>query len=202
MAKSVPLCISCSLVLLCGCLGIGPRQRVMKRRGIIIAGFAVIGIASFFLLHLSSNKLILRAYFSDARNIRSGAEVRLAGLRVGTVKAVRVEPANKDAPAELTMALDPGYDLRIPEDSVIELQTAGVLGETYAEIEIAGTSGPPVSTNAVLRSRSADQLSLNQVIERLTEALKRCPEKQPTKGNAVPAENGAGSTNSRNRPSH
>lgn len=174
----------------------------MTRRVAILVGFAAVGVASFCLLHLSSHKLLLRAYFSDARNIQSGAAVRLAGVKVGTVKAVRIQPSMKDAPAELTMALDTAYDLRIPEDSVVVLQTAGVLGETYAEIEIAGTSGPPVSRNAILRSRNADQMSLNQVIERLNAALKKCSDQQPTKGNAVPAENGAGSTNPRSVPSH
>jgi phospholipid/cholesterol/gamma-HCH transport system substrate-binding protein len=174
----------------------------MQQRVAIVVGLAVVGVALFFMLHLSSHKLILRAYFSDARNIRSGAAVRLAGVNVGAVKAVRIQPSIKDAPAELTMVLDTAYDLRIPEDSVVELQTAGVLGETYAEIEIAGTSGPPVSTNAVLRSRHADQLSLNQVIERLTAALKRCSDEQPTKGNAVPPENGTGPTKSPSMPSH
>jgi phospholipid/cholesterol/gamma-HCH transport system substrate-binding protein len=177
-------------------------EEYMKRRIAIVIGLAVVGVTPFCLLHLSSHKLILRAYFSDARNVRSGAAVRLAGVNVGTVKAVRIQPSIKDAPAELTMALDTGYDLRIPEDSVVVLQTAGVLGETYAEIEIAETSGPPVSTNAVLRSRQTDQLSLNQVIERLNAALKKCSDRQPTEGNPMPAKNGAGSANSRSVPSH
>ena len=174
----------------------------MGRRVAIVVGFAVVGVALFCFLRLSSHKLVLRAYFSDAKSIGSGAAVRLAGVKVGTVKAVRIQPGMKDAPAELTMALDTAYDLRIPEDSVVVLQTAGVLGETYAEIEIAGTSGPPVSTNAVLRSRQVDQLSLSQVIERLTAALKKCSDQQPTKGNAAPAEGGAGSTQPRSIPSH
>jgi phospholipid/cholesterol/gamma-HCH transport system substrate-binding protein len=173
----------------------------MKRRVAIVVGFAVVGVALLFLLHLPSHKLVVRAYFSDARNIRSGAAVRLAGVKVGTVQAVRIQPSMKDAPAELTMALDTGYDLRIPKDSVVVLQTAGVLGETYAEIEIAGTSGLPVSANAILRSRQEDQLSLNQVIERLTAALKECSDQQSTKRTA-PAGNGAGPKKFLSAPPH
>ena len=174
----------------------------MKRRLAIVIGITVVGVASFLQLHSSSHKLVLRAYFSDARNIRNGAAVRLAGVNVGTVKAVRIQPSIKDAPAEITMALATEYELRIPEDSVVALQTAAVLGETYAEIEIAGTSGPPVSTNAILRSRQTEELSLSQVIERLNAALRRCSDQQSTKRNPVPVENGAGSTNSRSVPSH
>lgn len=115
----------------------------MRRRIPIFVALASVGVASFCLLHLSLHRLVLRAYFSDAKNIHSDADVRLAGVKVGTVKAVRIQSGMKDAPAELTMVLDTRYGLRIPNDSVVELQTAGVLGETYAEIEIAGTSGPP-----------------------------------------------------------
>jgi phospholipid/cholesterol/gamma-HCH transport system substrate-binding protein len=174
----------------------------MKGSIAVVIGLALVGVALFFAIHLSSHKLVLRAYFSDARNIRTGAAVRLAGVKVGTVKAVRILPGMKDTPAELTMALDTGYNLQIPDDSVVMLQTAGVLGETYAEIEIAGTSGNPATTNAILRSRQVDQLSLNQVIERLTAALKKCSDQQSSKGNAAPTENGAASTNSRSVSPH
>lgn len=172
----------------------------MKRSIAVAVGLAVVGAASFCLVHLPSHKLVLRSYFADARNIRSGAAVRLAGVKVGTVKAVRIQPSMKDAPAELTMVLDAGYDLRIPQDSVVLLQTAGVLGETYAEIEIAGTSGPPVHTNAVLRSGQANEVSLNQVIERLSAALQKCSDQRSKAENAAPAPNRARPTNSRTVP--
>jgi ABC-type transporter Mla subunit MlaD len=172
----------------------------MKLRIAIVIGLTVVGVALFSPLQLHSHKLVLRSYFSDARNIRSGAAVRLAGVQVGTVKAVRVQPNMKDSPAELTMALNTGYDLRIPKDSVVVLQTAGVLGETYAEIDIAGTSGPPVYTNAVLRSREENQVSLNQVIERLSAALQKCSGQQSKTG-ANPAKSGATSGSLLSAPS-
>jgi ABC-type transporter Mla subunit MlaD len=161
----------------------------VKLRIAIVIGLAVVGVALFSSLHLRSHELILRSYFSDARNVRKGADVRLAGVKVGAVKGVRIQTNMKDAPAELTMVLNTDYDLRIPQDAVVLLETSGVFGETYAEIEIAGTSGPPVSTNAVLRSGPANQVSLNQAIERLSGDLKRCFDQQSKKGNA-PAANG------------
>jgi ABC-type transporter Mla subunit MlaD len=170
------------------------REVDMRLRIAIVIGLAVVGIALFSPLHLHSHKLVLRSYFSDARNIRKGAAVRLAGVQVGTVEAVRIQPNMKDAPAELTMVLNTDYDLRVPQDSVVLLQMAGVLGETYVEIEIAGTSGPPVSANAVLRSRQENQVSLNQVIERFSAALQRCSDQQLKNGNANSARNGATQT--------
>ena len=177
----MPVFIFYGFVLLCGCFGIVFCAGHMRRRIAIFVALSAVGITAFCLPHLSLHKLVLRAYFSDAKNIHSGADVRLAGVKVGTVKAVRIQSSMKDAPAELTMVLDTRYGLRIPNDSVVELQTAGVLGETYAEIEIAGTSGPPVSANAILRSKEADQLSLNRVIERLSVALEKCSSRGSTK---------------------
>jgi ABC-type transporter Mla subunit MlaD len=40
------------------------------------------------------------------------------------------------------MFISTPYELKIPADSTVSLATAGVLGETYAEIDVKGTSGP------------------------------------------------------------
>jgi len=70
------------------------------------------------------------------------------------------------------MSLKPEYRLNIPSDSKVRLSTAGVLGETYVVIDIAGASGRPVADQAVLKSEEAAELSYGNALERLTEALK------------------------------
>ena len=73
------------------------------------------------------------------------------------------------------MAISPGYELRIPDDSIVELQTEGVLGETFVEIDVSGTSGAPIGTNGVLKVRPATGLTAGQAIEKLGEVIKtRC----------------------------
>jgi ABC-type transporter Mla subunit MlaD len=108
----------------------------------------------------------------------------------------------KDSPAELTMVLDPGYELRIPNDSVVELRTAGVLGETFAEIDIAGTSGPPAAPNAVLRSRPVDQITMSQMIQRLSAALGECSKRDLKRDDSAVSGNAPGTRSAPKTISH
>ena len=69
------------------------------------------------------------------------------------------------------MVLSPPYELKIPNDSTVLLETAGVLGETFVEIDVASASGPPIGANAVLKAKPTVQLTTEQVIEKLSEVL-------------------------------
>ena len=77
--------------------------------------------------------------------------MRLAGVDSGSGKSAR-RPELKEAPAEIVMVLTPSYELRIPNDSTASLETAGVLGETYVDIDVGHASGVPIRSNAVFRT--------------------------------------------------
>ena len=64
----------------------------------------------------------------------------------------------------------PMVELRIPNDSTASLETAGVLGETYVEIDVTHASGPPVASNAVLRTVATPQIT-QELIEKAEEIL-------------------------------
>jgi ABC-type transporter Mla subunit MlaD len=73
------------------------------------------------------------------------------------------------------MNLRTEYALNIPSDAVVSLASAGILGETYAEIEVANTSGAPIRNGAVLKSAPMSMLSAQELLDRLqrlSEALK------------------------------
>ena len=57
------------------------------------------------------------------------------------------------------MSLQTPYELNIPNDSVVTLETAGILGEVFPEIDIRGASGPPLLTNGELKTRSSENPS-------------------------------------------
>ena len=118
----------------------------------VIFGLAVVFLT--FAKH-SEHQLQVKAYFLDAHGLRAGAPVRVAGVDVGRVTEVRVRPELKEHPAEVTMLLQTPYELRIPNDSIVLLSTAGLLGETYPEIEIRYASGLPLENGAVLKTREA-----------------------------------------------
>ena len=157
----------------------------MKRNFLRLSGLVGVAALAVFLIFpiWPRHKLIVKAYFTNAMSLRKGAPVRLAGVNIGSVQSVRARPEMKESPAELVMAVSPGYDLRIPIDSTVSLVTAGVLGETFVEIDSSASSGPPVESNAILKAGSTAQLTTEQMIEKFGEVMKKrcdCDSKKPT----------------------
>lgn len=80
-------------------------------------------------------KITLRSYFDNASGLRLGAPVRLEGVDIGNVEAIRIIRDNSQTPVEVTMKVSSKYDYALRKDSVTSLNTAGVLGETYVDID-------------------------------------------------------------------
>jgi hypothetical protein len=74
------------------------------------------------------------------------------------------------------MTLDTPYELKIPSDSVVELEAAGVFGEVFPQVDIQGVSGPPVQNGSILRSRELVNTTPEQWAECLSNLAehKRC----------------------------
>jgi phospholipid/cholesterol/gamma-HCH transport system substrate-binding protein len=119
----------------------------------------------------ADHRLTVRAYFSNVDGLRDGANVRIAGVDIGSVKSVHVRPELGKEPVEVVMMLNPAYEIRIPSDSTVSLHTAGVLGPTYAEINTASASGPPLGANAVLKTQHVEQLSAQQLLDSVNNFL-------------------------------
>jgi phospholipid/cholesterol/gamma-HCH transport system substrate-binding protein len=130
-------------------------------------------VALLFIGRPFSHKLILKAYFIDGRDLRPGARVRLAGVDIGSVESVRVRPELREAPVEVTMSLMPSYELRVPNDSVATLRTAGVLGGTYVGIDISSAVGPPLQANGVLKTAPTTEATAEEMLKKIDEMLKK-----------------------------
>ena len=131
-----------------------PSQKQLKwselRVGITVVVSAVTLAVLLFLMSgtrgLFSKRIMLQAYFDNASGLREGAPVRLSGVDVGNVIHIRVV-ADKDkqlTPVEVIMKVSTKYGFDLRRDSVISLDTAGVLGETYLDIDSSQAVGPVV----------------------------------------------------------
>ena len=105
--------------------------------------------------------------------LRAGAPVRFAGVDIGSVKSVRAKPEVKNSPVEVVMVLNPPYELKIPNDSAVSLETAGILGETFVDIDAASATGTPIGPNAVLKAKPTVRFTTEQFIEKLSDAWGR-----------------------------
>ncbi len=164
------------------------------RNGVPIAILVAVVLAAALLIYprLLTHRIDLTAYFQNANGLRAGAPVRLAGVEVGTVTSVRARPEAQPADAEVRMSLRTPYELRIPGDATVSLATAGVLGETFAEINVAGASAPPIKSGAVLKEKPTKLLSSEEFIEKVGEVFqsKPCTPQDKDVASATPNKSG------------
>jgi len=117
--------------------------------------FLMSGTAGVF-----TRKIRLRAYFENAGGLRNGAPVRLQGVDIGNVNSIRVakEPERQLNPVEITMKVNTKYSFDLKKDSKATLSTAGVLGETFVDIDSKTATGRPAEDGDELQARERPDL--------------------------------------------
>jgi phospholipid/cholesterol/gamma-HCH transport system substrate-binding protein len=110
---------------------------------------------------LFSRKIVLKTYFDNANGLRVGAPVRLAGVDIGNVTNIRVveDVGKRLTPVEVTLKVNTTFLFNLRKDSLTLLSTAGVLGETYIDIDSSQAKGPQVRNGDVLPSRDVPDFS-------------------------------------------
>ena len=140
-----------------------PSQKQLKwselRVGITVIIASVILAVLLLLMSgttgLFVRRITLKSYFDNASGLRVGAPVRLSGVDIGNVARIRIVP-DKDkqlTPVEVTMKVSTKYAFDLRRDSATSLDTAGVLGETYIDIDSSQAVGPAVHDGDTLAPR-------------------------------------------------
>jgi phospholipid/cholesterol/gamma-HCH transport system substrate-binding protein len=140
-----------------------PSQQQVKwsqlRVGITVIFASLVLALLLFLMSgtggLFSKRITLISYFDNAEGLRQGAPVRLSGVDIGNVsKILIVRDKDKQlTPVEVVMKVGTKYDFNLRRDSVTSLQTAGVLGETFMDIDSSQAIGPPAQDGDTLPTR-------------------------------------------------
>ncbi len=76
---------------------------------------------------------ILKARFKSVEGLVKGAQVQIAGIRVGEVKNITFD--SESGKAVTLLEINDAYRNSIPEDSKVTLKTKGLLGDRYVVIE-------------------------------------------------------------------
>ena len=95
---------------------------------------------------LFTHKITLVAYFDNAEGLRSGQPVDLQGVAIGNVTGVHVVPGRPQSPVQVTMKINSKYAEfirlgvknkkgEIENASIATIQTAGVLGESFIDVD-------------------------------------------------------------------
>lgn len=109
----------------------------------VLVGAAVLAVAIGFFLYAagsagsgpSGGTYPLAASFRSAEGIAVGTEVRLAGVRVGTVTGMTLDPQTFRAETTFTLR----DDILLPDDSAITIASEGLLGGSFVEIIPGGS---------------------------------------------------------------
>src|SRR5689334_13773235 len=101
-----------------------------------LIGAAVIAIAVAFLTFAySSTGYEVTAKFNRADGVNVGTDVRLSGIKVGTVARMALDPMTYNA--VVTIALQ--SNVKLPDDSSARITSEGLLGNQYISIEPGGS---------------------------------------------------------------
>lgn len=102
-----------------------------------------------------TRRITLKSYFDNASGLRVGAPVRLSGVDIGNVSNIEVVSAKDKqlTPVEVIMKVSTRYKFNLRRDSMTSLDTAGVLGETYLDIDSSQAVGPEAQDGDTLATR-------------------------------------------------
>jgi phospholipid/cholesterol/gamma-HCH transport system substrate-binding protein len=111
-------------------------------RAEILAGAAILAVAAGFALYAAqgagfvseAESYPLTASFRSVEGISVGTDVRLAGVKVGTVTELKLNPETYFADAVVSMR----KDVALPEDSTILISSEGLLGGNFVEVQPGG----------------------------------------------------------------
>ena len=91
------------------------------------------------------------ASFSPVSGLRTGAEVEIAGVRVGRVKAIRLDDTQQRAVVELQ--LDKGVHLT--DDVIASVKTSGLIGDKYISLAPGGAGDELKNGDEIMDTESA-----------------------------------------------
>lgn len=117
----------------------------MKRANIEmgVGLFLVAGFLSFIYLtvklgdieYFADETYRVTASFNSISGLKEGASVEIAGVKVGKVTGIRLD--NDEYEAEI--ALEINKDVRLQEDSIAAIRTAGIIGDRFVNIKPGGS---------------------------------------------------------------
>ncbi|KAF0178417.1 MAG: outer membrane lipid asymmetry maintenance protein MlaD [Hyphomonadaceae bacterium] len=126
-----------------------------------IVAFVAIGFLVFAVTRAGAGEATggypLVARFNRVDGVNVGADVRLSGVKVGTVSAVGIDPTTYLA--KLTLSVD--RTVKLPDDSSARVASDGLLGGAYVALEPGGSAEMLASGGEIANTTgTVDLLSL------------------------------------------
>jgi len=117
----------------------------------------------------------VRSDFDNVAGLSEGADVRVGGIRKGTVRSIRL-PKTPDGKVVVTMDLSKDTQAIVKQDSVASIQSEGLLGDKYIEISFGSEDSASLKGGELIDSQPPLDISdlfqrANQMLDTGEEAL-------------------------------
>ena len=129
---------------------------------LVLASFVLLAAAIFYVTGETgffTPTYTITAYFQSANGMNTGAEVWLEGVTVGNVRSVQLtnlpEPERSVA---VEMGIDEDFRNLILSDSIVTVQTVGLLGDSYVDIDRGLGTGTPIPDGGSLTGQGAGDI--------------------------------------------
>ncbi|MBA4209753.1 MAG: outer membrane lipid asymmetry maintenance protein MlaD [Parvibaculum sp.] len=129
-----------------------------------LIGTLVVAVAAVFLFYgysssgmRSASGYQVNAAFSAVDGLANGADVRLSGIKIGTVVRQRLDPETYQA----VVTLDIASNVKLPDDSSAKITSEGLLGGSYISVTPGGSEDMLTSGGEIMFTQgSVDLMSL------------------------------------------
>ena len=130
----------------------GTREKALVGAFVLVAAALLFGVALALTGGIGGSRVPHIAYFGFSGGLESGAPVRYAGLNIGKVTRVHVDPSNTTR-IEIDFAVDP--DAPIKTDSVARVSSMGLLSDNFLEVSTGTQSSARAAPGSVVKSKEA-----------------------------------------------
>ncbi len=112
--------------------------------GLVCVAYLTIKLGRMELFN--SDGYTVTASFTSVSGLRAGAEVEIAGVRVGRVKAIRLDGKTNRAVNK---------DVELTDDVIASVKTSGLIGDKYVSLEPGGSGAPLGNGGEITDTESA-----------------------------------------------
>lgn len=117
--------------------------------GIVCFAYLAIKLGKIDIFHQNSYEI--HALFSSISGLKEGANVEMAGVKIGSVKKITLDTKKYEADVYLSL----NNDVKISSDAIASIKTAGIIGDKYINISQGGASTYLANGDVITETESA-----------------------------------------------
>ena len=117
--------------------------------GILCVGYLTVKLGKMELL--GKDYYFLQAQFESVTGLKVGANVEMAGVPIGKVETIALDPERQTAKVRLKIQ----GDVAVTDDTIASVKTAGLIGDKYIKLSPGGSDVILKSGDTLIETESA-----------------------------------------------